>query len=428
MKKNNFKVIVGALFLLFSINSCTDLDDNEIVDLTRDTIKKDSELYELLESVVNDGEDPLENTVCIDFIYPFKVFVYDAEYNPVSEVILFGDDQFSTFLASLPSDQSISISYPLQTTLPDGTMFIVNNNAELKLAIDACSREDIISQCNGLFGSQSTCVWEVPYIEGANNKYAGAVFMADATGTIILYHHNTTYNGTWAFLFINDQLHLNINLSGTSTTAEDWNHNFRLTEFTGETMQIQTGTIYRRLVKDCNSVQIYAIGQMGPAGGIIAFDKGEFTNGWRYIEVAAQDSVIEEWGCFNGQVTDASYIQVGTGYQNSVAITNFHNGLTDYFTNPAICSSLSDGSVASKTAVTTILGTKDDWFIPSQMELQLIYTNLHTAGLGNFAATNYWSSSEESVSKAKCVNFSNGNLEALDKNSPSIKTRIIRYF
>lgn len=429
MKKNNFKAVLGLLFLLFAINSCTDLDDNEAVDLTRDTIKKDSELFGLLESVVNNGDNPVENTVCIDFIYPFKVFVYDANLLPVTEVVLGGDDEFSAFLAQLPIDQSISISYPLQTTLPDGTLFIVNNNAELKLAIDACSREDIISHCNGLFGApQGTCVWEIPYIEGANNKYAGAVFTADATGTITLYHHNATYNGTWVFLFLNDELHLNINLSGTSATVQDWNYNFKLTEFTGETMQLQAGTISRRLVKDCNSIQIYTIGQMGPGGGIVAFDKGEFTNGWRYIEVAAQDSIIEEWGCFNGLVTDANYNQVGTGYQNSVAITNFHNELTDYFTNPAICSSLSNGSVSAKTAVNTIINTKDDWFIPSQMELQLIYTNLHTAGLGNFATAVYWSSTEDSVSKARCVNFSTGDLMALDKNSPLIKTRLIRFF
>lgn len=429
MKKNNFKAVLGVLFLLFAINSCSDLDDNELVDLTRDTIKKDSELFGLLESVVNHGDDPIENTVCIDFIYPFKVFVYDANLLPVTEVVLGGDTEFSAFLAQLPITQSISISYPLQTTLPDGTLFTVNNNAQLKIAIDSCSKEDIISHCNGLFGApQGTCVWEVPYIEGINNDFAGAVFTADATGTISLYHHNTTYDGTWVFLFLNDELHLNINLSGTSTTVQNWNHNFKVTSFNGDSMQLQTPTLLRTLVKDCSSIQIYSIGQMGPGGGIVAYDKGTFTNGWRYIEVAPQDSVIEEWGCLNGQVTNANYSQVGTGYQNSAAVTNFHNNLTNYFTNPGICSSLNNGSVSSKTALTVVIGSKDDWFIPSQMELQLIYNNLHTAGLGNFATTNYWSSTEESTSKAKSINFNNGDLVALDKNSPLIKTRVIRFF
>lgn len=429
MKKINLNTLVGILFLLFSMSSCTDLDDNEIVDLTRETIKKDSELFGLLESVVNRGDDPIENTVCIDFIYPFKVFIYDANLVPQGEVILGGDDQFSAFLAQLPANQSISISYPLETTLSDGTIFSVTNNAELKIAIDSCSREDIISYCSGLFGiPQGTCVWEIPYIEGINNDFAGAVFTADTTGTITLYHHNATYDGTWIFLFLNDELHLNINLEGTSTTVQNWNYNFKIISFTGETMGLQTPTFSRTLVKKCSTLQMYSIGQTGPSGGIIAYDKGEFTNGWRYIEVAQDDLIIEEWGCLNGEIIDADYEQIGTGYQNSVAITNFHNDLTNYFTNPSVCSSLSNGTVSSKTAIQLVVNSKDDWFVPSMLELLLLYDNLKSVGLGNFSDDLYWSSSEESIARAKCINFSNGEMSAPYKNSPLIKTRPIRYF
>lgn len=429
MKKINLNTLVGILFLLFSMSSCTDLDDNEIVDLTRETIKKDSELFGLLESVVNRGDDPIENTVCIDFIYPFKVFIYDANLVPQGEVILGGDDQFSAFLAQLPDNQSISISYPLETTLSDGTIFSVTNNAELKIAIDSCSREDIISYCSGLFGiPQGTCVWEIPYIEGINNDFAGAVFTADATGTITLYHHNATYDGTWIFLFLNDELHLNINLEGTSTTVQNWNYNFKIISFTGETMGLQTPTFSRTLVKKCSTLQMYSIGQTGPSGGIIAYDKGEFTNGWRYIEVAQDDLIIEEWGCLNGEIIDADYEQIGTGYQNSVAITNFHNDLTNYFTNPSVCSSLSNGTVSSKTAIQLVVNSKDNWFVPSMLELLLLYENLKSVGLGNFSDDLYWSSSEESIARAKCINFSNGEMSAPYKNSPLIKTRPIRYF
>lgn len=429
MKKNHLNIVLGALFLLLSISSCTDLDDNEVVDLTRETITKDSELFGLLESVVNRGDDPIENTVCIDFIYPFKVFIYDAYLIPQGEVILNGDDQFSAFLAQLPANQSISISYPLETTLPDGTIFSVNSNAELKIAIDSCSREDIISYCSGLFGiPQGTCVWEIPYIEGINNDFAGAVFTADATGTITLYHHNTTYDGTWVFLFLNDELHLNINLSGTSTTAQNWNYNFKVVQFTGDVMELQTPTFSRTLIIECSTTQVYSLGQTGPSGGIIAYDKGFYSNGWRYIEAAQEDLIIEEWGCFNGEILDADYEQIGTGYQNSVAIMNFHNNLTDYYTNPSVCSSLSNGTVSSKTALLLVVNAKNDWFVPSVLELMLLYNNLKSAGLGNFSDDLYWSSSEESISRAKCINFSNGEISTPFKNSPLIKTRPIRYF
>lgn len=313
--------------------------------------------------------------------------------------------------------------------MPDGTIFNVNNNAELKIALDSCSREDIISYCGGLFGNPvGTCVWEVPYITGANNDFAGAVFTADVTGTITLYHLNSTYNGTWVFLYLNDELHLNINLSGTSTTVQNWNYNFKVTTFTGDLFELQTPTITRRLVKDCSSTTLYTIGQTGPSGGIIAYDKGAFTNGWRYIEVAPTDAIIEEWGCVNAQITDANYDQIGTGYQNSVAITNYHTNLTNYFLNPSVCSSLNNGSVSAKTALNQTIGLKKDWCVPSINELQLVHDNLHDAGLGNFSNVLYWSSSEQSTSKAKAIDFNTGQISNLDKNSGLIKTRFIRFF
>ena len=416
-------------FCLFVTFSCSDLDDNEVVDLTRETIKKDSELFGLLESVVNRGDDPIENTVCIDFVYPFKVFIYDANLLPQGEVILFGDTQFSTFLGQLPATQSISISYPLQTTLSDGTVFTVNNNTELKVALDSCSRDDIISYCNGLFGNPvGTCVWEVSYIAGMNNDFAGAVFTADVTGTITLYHLNTTYNGTWVFLYLNDELHLNINLSGTSATVQNWNYNFKVTTFTDDLFELQTPTITRRLVKECSDMTLYTLGQTGPAGGIVAYDKGIFSNGWRYIEVAPSNAVIEEWGCVTAQITNANYDQIGTGFQNSVAITNYHNNLTNYFLNPSVCSNLNNGSVTSKTALNQTIGLKKDWCIPSINELQLIYDNLYYVGLGNLSNEKYWSSSEQSASKAKVIDFNTGQISNIDKNSVLIKTRFIRFF
>ena len=429
--KNYTMRLTAVLLLIFTIMGCENEPVGEGIglDIKAETIKNGSELFGLLQTMITQGDHPVENTVCIDIVYPCKVFVYDADSAVVNEVILTGDIQFSALLAQLPLTHSISLSYPLQTTLPDGTVFSVNNNAELKVALDSCSREDIISHCNGLFGSpQGRCVWEVPYIPGGNNEFAGAVFTADGTGTITLYHHNTEYNGTWIFLYLNNELHLNISLAGIDATVQAWNYNFKVITFTGDLFELQTPTIARTLVKDCAYTNVFTIGQTGPSGGIVAYDKGSYTNGWRYIEVAPTDSIIEEWGCMSGQITNAQFDQVGTGYQNTVAIANYHNSLTNYYLNPSICSNLNNGSVSAKTALSQIIGLENDWCIPSVDELQLVYTNLHLQALGNFDNTNYWSSSEMDISKAKCIDFSSGQIVNLDKNSTLIKTRLIRFF
>ena len=430
MKNYFFKIVSSYALVFFALIGCSDLDDNEPVDLAKNTIVKGSELFNLLESVANKGDDPVENTICVDFVYPFKLFIYDENLLPQGEIILGSDQQFSDFLNQLPNTISISISYPLQTQLPDGSIFSVNNNQQLKTALESCSNEDIINYCSGLFCSTTApFVWKVSYLEGQNNDYGGAVITPFGNGTIELFHLNTTYQGTWTFVYINDELYLNINLAGNSTAAQGWNYNFKVVNVVENSFQLQSiATGNRTLIKHTSSTLQYSIGDSGPSGGTIAYDKGFFSNGWRYIEVAPNDIISEEWGCINSVITNAQYTTIGSGYQNSVAIANFHFDLTNYFLNPSICSVLNDGSVTATTALTQTINNQNDWFVPSIEELQLLYQNLHQINSGNFVSANYWSSTEHSDAKAKCINFGNGQLITLDKNQALVKTRLIRYF
>ena len=426
--------IVILSFIAISVNSCKDIDDNISLPNAEDLIQKDSELFNLLERVTKEEDDPLEDIVCIDFVYPLHLIIYDTNLNSIGSVTIIGDDNFSAFLSILQPDQSLSISYPISTTLSDGTEFTVNNNAELKLAIDSCSREDIIAYCNGFFCTSSPtittpCVWEVQYDVNGDNRYLSGYFDANVDGTINFYYDGQQYLGSWTFLFVNNEFHININLEGTSQVALDWNID-RKVILTGDEIIIDNPPMNIHLKKSCQTINSYTIGDVGPAGGIVFYDKGSYSDGWRYAEVAQVDLPDFQWGCANSSITNAQNNAIGKGMYNSGMILNFHDTLPNFYTNPIVCDATNNGTVAAKQALAYQINGAKDWFLPTYYELLLLYTNLHLQNLGNFSNAIYWSSTENDATTVRSLDFSDGqayNSLKVPAAGP-IKTRCIRYF
>src|SRR5262249_33736647 len=63
----------------------------------------------------------------------------------------------------------------------------------------------------------------------------------------------------------------------------------------------------------------YAIGDTGPAGGLIFYiNASSATDGWRYLEAAPVDqSAGARWGCFRTLIAGARGTTIGTGRQNT---------------------------------------------------------------------------------------------------------------
>ncbi len=429
LKTTGKKIIV--LFLCFSFWYCNDLDDKIEQIGIGELIQKDSDFYQTITKVVTPGKSPQEAIVCLDFIYPFKILIYDANKNIIAEKVLVGDKAFSDFLAALPVNQAISISYPIQTKLQDGTIFSVNNNSELKLAIDSCSKEDIITYCSGLFGgSQGTkCVWKSAFTSTTNNQFAGGIFDTNGDGTLSFYYDNKTYKGTWTFVFVDNKLHLNISLEGTTAVAQFWSIDKEII-FTESSITILSLPKNIVLEKVCETTETYTLGQTGPAGGIVFYDKGFYSLGWRFLEASTTDVNNLEWGCLGSLVNNTSKTDIGTGLLNSILNANFHDNLNNFYTNPAICNAANNGTVAAKSALTFEFQNKKDWFLPSQDELSLMYTNLKLQNLGNFSDKLYWSSTQNDANTVKTINFTNATnqntLKILQSND--VKTRFIRAF
>lgn len=133
--------------------------------------------------------------------------------------------------------------------------------------------------------------------------------------------------------------------------------------------------------------KIYMIGDRGPAGGLIFYDKGSYADGWRYLEASPENLYGGnglQW--YNGSYiqTGASGTDVGTGKSNTLKIINAQG----------------EGNYAAKICADYRGGGKKDWFLPSKDELNLMRINLYLKNVGGFRGGGYWSSSEDNADNA----------------------------
>ena len=142
----------------------------------------------------------------------------------------------------------------------------------------------------------------------------------------------------------------------------------------------------------------YTVGDTGPAGGLIFYDKGSYSDGWRYLEAAPASTEWTDkdwgWGSY-GTLIGGTEAEIGTGQNNTTKIVTWFN-------------SHSETGSAAQLCDTLVYGGYSDWFLPSKDELDLMYTNLHLQGVGGFAVNLYWSSSEGDAYNAWSQDFLNG--------------------
>lgn len=157
---------------------------------------------------------------------------------------------------------------------------------------------------------------------------------------------------------------------------------------------------------------VYEIGDTGPAGGLIFYDKGSYSDGWRYLEAAPSDqSAGIMWNNGTDVTTGATATVVGTGQAN-----------TD-----AIVAAQGTGNYAAQLCNDLELGGFDDWFLPSRDELDAMYTNLAAGGLGGFAAAAYWSSTETLIDFADAQFMNSGSANDATK-ATLFRVRAIRAY
>jgi len=140
----------------------------------------------------------------------------------------------------------------------------------------------------------------------------------------------------------------------------------------------------------------YKIGDIGPGGGIVFYNKGNDSNGWRYMEAAVNFDITSShaWGYFFNDI--GTQTAIGTGKENTRLM-------------------LAAGAApAAQTCVDFRGGGKNDWFLPSKDELNELYKQRN-----HFESTrlSFWSSSQGNEYNAWNQNFDNGNQEYNDNTN-----------
>lgn len=246
-----FFTILGVLFFSLAtscINEPLQIDPVAQADL----IEESSELFQFLAQVTED-ESAATSVTCIDFLYPFIVYVYDEADEYVSAQRVGNDLQFWQFLQAVPEEHSVGISFPIQATLDDGSEFEINTADELAQSIQGCIDEiqqEVLGTVNQEF---SQCGWEVHAPEDTEpDQFEYSVFEVTPSGGVVFYDAGIGSAGTWIFYFIANQLHMNINLNGVNETIDDtWNKDWIVTAYSDTFLRISRDDLTYELNKIC---------------------------------------------------------------------------------------------------------------------------------------------------------------------------------
>jgi len=157
---------------------------------------------------------------------------------------------------------------------------------------------------------------------------------------------------------------------------------------------------------------VFVVGRRSMSSqGIIFYDKGQYTNGWRYLEAAPVDLPNRAYG----QDVPGTSTAIGAGKRNTELIVNRLNQLGETGGAAQMCAQFEYGGYR-------------DWFLPSKDELDLMYRNLKAKGLGGFSNNWYWSSSLYNYTNLGWLQrFSDGSQDSAGKSNAH-SVRAVRAF
>ena len=136
----------------------------------------------------------------------------------------------------------------------------------------------------------------------------------------------------------------------------------------------------------------YNLRDTGPAGGWIFYiNPNAEKDGWKYLECAPKSTEFENkvWGGESLILKGADGYAIGTGKQNTIDIINAFGDAEPYHNRP---------DYAAKLCSDLVFGGYEDWFLPSEKEMEEVKKNLYLMNYGDFELEKYWTSTDFSSS------------------------------
>ena len=255
------------------------------------------------------------------------------------------------------------------------------------------------------FGGGTTCcqlgvygVQNVPANQNHPGCKEGATSWVDANGNFWLH-------GGWGY----------VSTADPGTSGDLWKLRFCDESLSNQVVWNEPDSLFCpgepqkiSLKVGCGNNGIYALGDIGPGGGVVFYDKGYYSNGWRYMEYFPMTlNVSQPWGCMGNFIGNTG-AQIGDGLLNTQWVNS--NCLQS---SANLCSEI-------------VLGGYSDWILPSFNELIEIYNS----GTYTGPSINFWSSSEFDANNAYYLNLPNGpefETNVFSKDANWFSTLAVRY-
>ena len=182
-----------------------------LADYSELTINDEEELRMLVAECVEGGDD--DDIECIDFIYPINLFTFSPNFEQTGSVTVNNDSELRRFFTGLDINVLVGVDFPISLEMYDGTKITVNNNDELRDAIEkaiyACDEDDDNDYGDDDFTEERldallvACPWLVKEVKRDNQyttaDYENYVLNFKEDGSVIARdRQGNLFNGEWS--------------------------------------------------------------------------------------------------------------------------------------------------------------------------------------------------------------------------------------